>query len=76
MYFRTKTIKNTKLVQLIESYRGIEGRPRQRVIASLGDAKIPENEKKPIARAVDRNLTVSLQRVLSSPKSIQKTTVD
>jgi len=56
MYFRTKTIKNTKLVQLIESYRGIEGRPRQRVIASLGDAKIPENEKKPIARAVEMRI--------------------
>ncbi len=56
MYFRTKTIKNTKLVQLVESYRNAEGRPRQRVIASLGDAQIPENEKKLIARAVDMRI--------------------
>ncbi|MFT5402410.1 MAG: hypothetical protein ACI9DF_001238, partial [Verrucomicrobiales bacterium] len=38
MYFRTKTIKGTPLLQLVESYRNAEGSPRQRVVASLGDA--------------------------------------
>ncbi|MFT5405442.1 MAG: hypothetical protein ACI9DF_004291, partial [Verrucomicrobiales bacterium] len=37
MYFRTKTIKGTPLLQLVESYRNAEGSPRQRVVASLGD---------------------------------------
>jgi transposase len=56
MYFRTKTIKGTPLVQLIESYRNSESQPRQRVIASLGDAELPEDEKRAIAKAVESAL--------------------
>jgi len=56
VYFRTKTIKGTPLVQLVESYRNAEGSPRQRVVVSLGDADIPEAEKTLIAGAVTRRL--------------------
>ena len=56
MYFRTKTIKGTPLLQLVESYRNPEGSPRQRVVASLGDTIIPEAEKASIAGAVTRRL--------------------
>jgi hypothetical protein len=56
VYFRTKIIKGTPLVQLVESFRNAEGQPRQRVIASLGDADIPEVEKPLIASAVARRL--------------------
>ena len=56
MFFRTKIVKNTPLVQLVESFRNAEGQPRQRVVASLGDAIIPEAEKKIIARAVEERL--------------------
>lgn len=56
MYFRTKTIKDTPLVQLVEAYRNEEGLPRQRVVASLGDANIPVDEQKKIARAVEDHL--------------------
>ena len=56
MYFRTKSIKGTPLVQLVQSYRNAEGLPRQRVIASLGDAKLPEAEKPAIAQAVEQHL--------------------
>lgn len=56
MYFRTKTIKGTALVQLVESYRNAEGQPRQRVVVSLGDASVPEVEKPRIARAVESHL--------------------
>jgi len=56
MYFRTKTIKGSKLLQLVESYRNTEGQPRQRVVVSLGDAKLPENEMPSIARAVENHL--------------------
>ena len=56
MYFRTKTIKGTPLLQLVESYRNAEGSPRQRVVASLGDAVIPVAEKEVIAGAVTRRL--------------------
>lgn len=56
MYFRTKTVKNTPLVQLVESYRNAEGQPRQRVVVSLGDAQLPANEQKAIARAAESRL--------------------
>lgn len=57
MFFRTKTVKGTPLVQLVESYRNVEGQPRQRVIASLGDATLPADEKRGIAKAVESALT-------------------
>ena len=56
MYFRTKFIKGTPLVQLVQSFRNPEGQPRQRVIASLGDAKLSEADKPLIAQAVERHL--------------------
>lgn len=56
MYFRTKSIKGSALTQLVQSYRNEEGLPRQRVVASLGDAQLPENEKKFIAQAVEARL--------------------
>jgi transposase len=57
MYFRTKTVKNTCLLQLVESYRNAEGQPRQRVVVSLGDAKLPQREEQLIARAVESHLS-------------------
>ena len=56
MYFRTKTIKGSTLLQLVESFRNEEGQPRQRVVVSLGDAKIPEDERNLIARCVENHL--------------------
>ena len=56
MYFRTKIIKGTPLVQLVQSYRNEEGLPRQRVVASLGNALIPDEQQRLIARAVEMRL--------------------
>jgi len=56
MYFRTKDIKGTPLLQLVEAFRNAEGQPRQRVVASLGDASLPEGESHHIARAVESQL--------------------
>ena len=56
MYFRTKIIKGTPLVQLVQSYRNEERQPRQRVVASLGNAQIPDELKRPVARAVEMRL--------------------
>jgi hypothetical protein len=56
MFFRTKIIQGSPLVQLVESYRNAEGLPRQRVVASLGDADIAGADLKPIARAVEERL--------------------
>jgi len=44
-------------VQLVESYRNSQSQPRQRVIASLGDASLPEDEKRAIAKAVETALS-------------------
>lgn len=56
MFFRTKSIKGTPLVQLVESFRNAEGLPRQRVIASLGNVSIPQNQRHLIAKVVERQL--------------------
>lgn len=72
MYFRTKFVKATPLVQLVHSYRNNEGLPRQRVLVSLGDAKIPEGEKHRIARAVEQYLE-GTQDLLDSDLSQEAT---
>ena len=56
MYFRTKRIKASNLVQLVESFRSAEGQPRRHVVVSLGDAALPELGKPAIARAVENHL--------------------
>jgi transposase len=56
MYFREKIIKGSKLLQLVESYRNDEGLPRQRIVASLGGADIPEESRRRIARQVELRL--------------------
>lgn len=56
MFFRTKTVRGTPVLQLVESYRNPEGLPRQRVLASLGDASVPVEERGAIAKAVEMRL--------------------
>lgn len=53
MFFRTKQIKGTPLLQLVEAYRNAEGSPRQRVIASLGNATLPAGDPRHLAKAVE-----------------------
>lgn len=56
MFFRTKTIRGTSILQLVESYRNPEGLPRQRVLASLGNASLPTAERGAIAKDVELRL--------------------
>jgi transposase len=56
MFLRQKTINGSNLVQLVASYRNQQGQPRQRVIASLGDANLPKDQLRDIAKAVERQL--------------------
>jgi transposase len=56
MFFREKISRGSRVLQLVESYRNEEGNPRQRVVVSLGDAAVPAEEFKPIARAVELRL--------------------
>ena len=56
MFLRTKTVRGTAVLQLVESYRNPEGLPRQRVLASLGDASVPVEERGAIAKSVELRL--------------------
>jgi hypothetical protein len=69
VYFRTKIVKGTPVVQLVESFRNSEGQPRQRIIASLGDAHLPEAEKTCIARAVEDHLLGNPPLPMDTPLS-------
>ncbi len=66
MFFRNKTIKGSNVLQLVESYRNPEGLPRQRVIASLGDAHIPEPSRIVIAQTVECKLKGQAQLLPST----------
>ena len=56
MFFRTKQIKGTPLLQLVEAYRNTEGQPRQRVVASLGNATLPAGNPRHLAKAVEEQI--------------------
>ena len=56
MYFRHKRTPTGQVLQLVESYRNAEGRPRHRVVISLGNAPIPKENWTIIAKAVERRL--------------------
>lgn len=53
VFFRTKQIKGTPLLQLVEAYRNTEGQPRQRVVASLGNASMPAGDPRRLAMAIE-----------------------
>ena len=56
MYFRKKKTPSGQVLQLLESYRNSEGRSRNRVVISLGNAKIDEKDQPEIAKAVEKQL--------------------
>jgi transposase len=56
MYFYRKKSPTGQVLQLLESYRNADGKPRTRVVASLGDADFPEEIKPDIAREVAAQL--------------------
>ena len=43
-------------LQLVQSYRNDEGLPRQRIVASLGKMKLPEEFRHTVARCVEQSL--------------------
>ena len=56
VFFRRKSLPSGVCWQLLESFRNEEGQPRQRVVASLGDAPLPERELKAMAKTLERKL--------------------
>jgi transposase len=56
MYFREKTTPSGQVLQLVESFRNDEGQPRQRVVVSLGDALIAQQDRPLVASLVEHQL--------------------
>ena len=56
MFFRKKSTPKGFSWQLVRSYRDQAGRPRQRVLASLGSVILPPKELKTMAKAIERAL--------------------
>lgn len=56
MFFRLKKTPSGQVLQLIESYRDAENRPRQRVVISLGNAKMSEDDRPVIAKEIEKRL--------------------
>ena len=56
MYFYIKKSASGKTLQLLESYRNSENRPRHRVVASLGDIVIEHSKQSQIANEVESQL--------------------
>jgi transposase len=67
MFFRTKTTRSGKALQLVESYRNREGKPRQRIVVSLGDLQVPEEHRKELARLLGDALYGVDQAYLIAP---------
>ncbi len=56
MFLRVKASPSGRCLQLLESFRNAQGQPRQRVVVSLGDARIPEADWALIAKLVAQRL--------------------
>jgi len=57
VFFRKKPTQSGFNWQLVESFRNEEGKERQRIVVSLGNASLPgEQERKVVAKVLERKL--------------------
>lgn len=56
MFFRTKKIKKSTVLQLVRSVRDRRGKVSQKIVVSLGNLPVPCRERKEIAREVENRL--------------------
>lgn len=56
MYFATRTSRGKQILQLLESYRNADGKPRNRVVLSLGMRELDKARGKLIAQVVEAEL--------------------
>jgi len=56
MYFRNKKTRTGTALQLVESFRDNEGKPKQKIILSLGNIPIPQHLWKEIAKEIENQL--------------------
>ena len=67
MFIRKAKNKYGEVTKLVESYRNSEGRPRQRLVASLGCLKIPRQSWRDVGKAVEERLYETNQPLLLPP---------
>ena len=56
MYFRLKKTRTTPVLQLVSAYRDIDGRPRQKILISLGNIDIPQSLWRTLAEEIENHL--------------------
>jgi transposase len=66
MFLRTKITPTGSVLQLVESYRDAEQRPRQRILASLGDTSVPDDLRTIIVRGVEARLSGQVDLTLDA----------
>src|SRR5208337_3818585 len=64
MFFRRKQSPSGRVLQLLESYRNLQGQPRHRVVISLGDAPLAPEDWKTVAGVLVDQVTHSQSAVL------------
>ena len=50
MFFRERRSRNSSILQLVENFRNIRGKTRQRVVVSLGGFTVPDEYREATAR--------------------------
>ena len=56
MFFRTKKIKKSTVLQLVKNMRDKRGKVSQKIVVSLGNLPVPNRERKEIAQEVENRL--------------------
>ena len=56
MFFKMTKTRTVPVLQLVRSFRDSEGRPRQKVVLSLGNPNLPKNLWKPVAQELQNRL--------------------
>lgn len=56
MFFRTKKINNSPVLQLVRNFRDRRGKVMQKVVVSLGRLPVPSRERKEIAQEIENRL--------------------
>lgn len=75
MYFRVKKTPSGEVTQLLESYRDVFGRSRNRVVVSLGKMQIPENSRNRITKAVESELRCQSDLIVEEYSTLENTLI-
>ena len=71
MYFRLTKTKSSDVLQLVKSYRDHENKPKQKILLSLGEAKMPKEIWKEVAKEVE-NRVKGIATLLNPSKEVSE----